>query len=166
MTQTVKKWALESEFDAFLFAPIGEEKNGMLLSVLSALARLDIDPWREAAELARLPKGAANRRVTSLIEGLEIASPSPIESETVAARLVALLPSVLVSTASSETVLAGGMVMSSRSVFYVALFCSLLVIAMAGANWALASYDPQLKRDILQTAGDFSQSMLSPHAGD
>ena len=34
----------KSEFDAFLFAHIGEEKNGMLLSVLSALARLDLDP--------------------------------------------------------------------------------------------------------------------------
>ena len=31
----------------------------MLLSVLSALARLDIDPWREAADLARMPKTAA-----------------------------------------------------------------------------------------------------------
>jgi hypothetical protein len=46
---------LGSEFDNFLFASIGESRNGMLLSVLSALARLDLDPWQEAAELARLP---------------------------------------------------------------------------------------------------------------
>ena len=59
-----------SEFDAFLFAHIGEEKNGMLLSVLSALARLDLDPWREAAELARTPQQTARQRLTSLIEAL------------------------------------------------------------------------------------------------
>lgn len=40
-----------SEFNAFVFAPIGEERNGMLLSVMSALARRDIDPWQEAARL-------------------------------------------------------------------------------------------------------------------
>jgi hypothetical protein len=37
-----------SEFGAFLFASIGEESNGMALSVISALARLGIDPWQEA----------------------------------------------------------------------------------------------------------------------
>jgi hypothetical protein len=58
-----------TEFDAFLFAPIGEKKNGMLLSV-SALARLDRDPWREAAELARMPNETAKQRLTSLIEAL------------------------------------------------------------------------------------------------
>jgi hypothetical protein len=46
---------LGSQFDDFLFAPIGEEENGMLLSVVSALARLDLDPWQEAASLTGLP---------------------------------------------------------------------------------------------------------------
>ena len=41
-----------SEFNDFLFAPIGEDKNGMLVSVLSGLARSDVDPWQEAAKLA------------------------------------------------------------------------------------------------------------------
>jgi hypothetical protein len=41
---------LGPEFENFLFAPIGEDSNGMVLSVLSALARLDIDPWQEAAK--------------------------------------------------------------------------------------------------------------------
>jgi hypothetical protein len=34
---------LGPEFDDFLFATIGEQGNGMLLSVASALARLDAD---------------------------------------------------------------------------------------------------------------------------
>jgi hypothetical protein len=32
------------EFDEFLGAPISEDRNGTTLSVLSALARLDVDP--------------------------------------------------------------------------------------------------------------------------
>jgi hypothetical protein len=37
-----------SEYDDFLFASMGEDRNGLPLSVLSALARLDVDPWEEA----------------------------------------------------------------------------------------------------------------------
>ena len=65
----------------------------MLLSVLSALARLDIDPWQEAAELARLPREAAVRRLASLIANLpEDGAASQRDPKTIAARLIALLP--------------------------------------------------------------------------
>ena len=67
MTRSASVSRLKSEFDDFLFAPIGEERNGMLLSVLSALARLDVDPWQEAADLARLPRDSATQRLTALI---------------------------------------------------------------------------------------------------
>lgn len=55
---------LGSEFDAFLFAPVGDDENGMALSVLSALARLSVDPWLEAASLAQLPEHSAIERLT------------------------------------------------------------------------------------------------------
>ena len=58
------------EFDDFLYAPIGADRNEMPLSVLSALARLDIDPWEEAAELSELPKDTATQRLASLIARL------------------------------------------------------------------------------------------------
>ena len=45
-----------SEFNEFLFAFVGEEKSGQQLTVLSALARLGLDPWGEAARLSELPK--------------------------------------------------------------------------------------------------------------
>ena len=41
-----------SEFDDFLHARIVEDGNGLPLTVLSALARLNMDPWDEAARLA------------------------------------------------------------------------------------------------------------------
>jgi hypothetical protein len=39
----------------------------MPLSVLSALARLNLDPWHEAAELSDLPKDTAAQRLAALI---------------------------------------------------------------------------------------------------
>jgi hypothetical protein len=83
---------LGSEFDEFLFAPIGEDGNGMRVSVLSALARLDIDPWQEAARLARLPGKAAAERLASLIEALPDRPQVQRHAGTIAADLVALLP--------------------------------------------------------------------------
>jgi hypothetical protein len=48
------RWSplIGSEFDEFLGASICEDRNGTGLSVLSALARLDVDPWIEATSLA------------------------------------------------------------------------------------------------------------------
>ena len=57
MTHAALAPLIGAEFDKFLGAPIGEGRNGTPLSVLSALARLDVDPWQEAASLARMPSG-------------------------------------------------------------------------------------------------------------
>jgi hypothetical protein len=81
-----------SQLDDFLFAPIGCEKNGMTLTVLSALARQDIDPWREAASLAEMPRESAAIRMSSLIAALPEKPSGRLDPETIAARLVARLP--------------------------------------------------------------------------
>ena len=84
---------LGDEFNAFLFAKVCDERHDMPLSVLSALARLDLDPWQEAAELARMPGETAAYRLSSLLGALpEVPSAQP-ERGTIAARLIALLPS-------------------------------------------------------------------------
>jgi hypothetical protein len=83
---------LQSEFNAFLFASIGEEKNEMVLTVLSALARLGIDPWQESARLAQLAPEMATQRLTSIISGLPNGRWAPSDAGTIAARLVDLLP--------------------------------------------------------------------------
>jgi hypothetical protein len=91
MKSPVSSFGLGSEFDDFLFAPI-EERNGLPLSVVSLLARMDLDPWQEAANLAGLPVEAAAQRLTSLLGHL----PDPLmphpDPRTTAARLVKLLP--------------------------------------------------------------------------
>lgn len=63
MSRSVCAALLGPEFDGFLYAQLGEERNGMPLSVLSALAQLQVDPWQKAARLARLPAGNRDREV-------------------------------------------------------------------------------------------------------
>lgn len=83
---------LGTDYDAFLFATIGEDSNGMMLSVVSALVRLDIDPWQEAADLARLPVDAAVKRLAGRITALPDQEQAHRDSPTIAARVIALLP--------------------------------------------------------------------------
>jgi len=82
-----------SEFDAFLYASIGLENDGAFLSVLSALARTDVDPWEEAARLAHLPRAAASRFLANLISAQPGDSVARGDPTMQAERLSALLPS-------------------------------------------------------------------------
>jgi hypothetical protein len=92
MTHAALASLLGPEFDDFLYASIDGDKNGKPLSVLSALAGLDIDPWGEAANLARLPKETATQRLAALIAELPDGPSAHRPAETIAARLIALLP--------------------------------------------------------------------------
>ena len=138
MTPSASVSRLGSEFDNFLFAPIGEDGNGMLLSVLSALARLDLDPWQEAAELARLPGKAATQRLTSWIAELPDGPSASSDAGTIAARLVALLPhKALANIPSRETLFGVGAITKSRTIMYV-----IFMILALGAQWIAASHQP------------------------
>ena len=64
----------------------------MLLSVLSALARMNVDPRKEAAALAELPRKEAVHRLSCLIEALPVRPSAPEDPVTIAARLIKLLP--------------------------------------------------------------------------
>jgi hypothetical protein len=92
MTLATATSAFESRFDRFLYAAVREDPDGTPLTVLSVLARLDIDPWKEAARLAQLPGEAAARALALLISALPKGSATPSDSETIAARLITLLP--------------------------------------------------------------------------
>ena len=70
MAPAVSIFERKSEFDPFLYAPAGEEGNGMLLSVQSALARLDVDPLQEATTLTKMPAQNVTLRLTSLLSCL------------------------------------------------------------------------------------------------
>ena len=80
------------EMDSFLFADVGKEVNGIPLSVLSALARLGVDPRDEAARLSRLTSKAAASQLARLLARLPDHPWTPPELRRIAKRLVELLP--------------------------------------------------------------------------
>jgi hypothetical protein len=91
MTPALPMFKRDPSFDNFLFAEVGEEQNGMVLSVVSALARLDLDPWTEAASLSRLSARAGGERLTALLSSLptsQVTSLSPAK----VIHLIGLLP--------------------------------------------------------------------------
>jgi hypothetical protein len=92
MIPTRSSPARDGAFDEFLFAPVGEERNGMALSVLSALARLGIDPWADAARLSQLPRDSA---IAALGQSIALLPPGAwlvSDATDIATRLVELLP--------------------------------------------------------------------------
>ena len=64
----------------------------MPLTVLSALSRLDVDPWEEAAELSELPKDTAAQRLASLLRDLPGGRWAHADAKAIADRLIELLP--------------------------------------------------------------------------
>jgi len=119
------------EYDAFLFASLGDDRNGVTLAIASLLGRMNLDPWDEAASLAALPADVAAQRLASLIEAMPDQPLKHPESATLAARLIALLPAQPKSAASGRDPLAAtGPKISRGPVIYVlwfAIFCLLLL---------------------------------------
>ena len=83
---------LHSDLNDFLFASVGEEHNGVTLSVVSALTRLGLDPWEQAARLTPLPKARAAEALATLIARLPIRRPLSSDDLAISQRLVELLP--------------------------------------------------------------------------
>ena len=92
MKSVVPKSPLGSEFDHFLLAPLGEDRNGLPLSVLSLFARLDLDPWQEAGNLAALSADAAGKRLALSLDTLRDPGLRPADPHGTVLRLLALLP--------------------------------------------------------------------------
>jgi hypothetical protein len=92
MTPSRATPSLGLQFNAFLFASIDEGASEARLSVVSALARLDLDPWQQAAELTQLPRETAVQRLAALLSNLPGDDLAHSDSQTISQRLIALLP--------------------------------------------------------------------------
>jgi len=142
---------LGAEFNNFLFA-VAAETDGGTVSVLSALARLDLDPWGEAAKLARLPKELAAHRLAGLIAPCA-ATAAPAQARRTAAKLVALLPSGFTIPApqasAAERSAAGGPAPGGPAIAHarsILSFLLIFVVAMLGiqcvARMAITQHNP------------------------
>lgn len=81
-----------SELDGFLYADVGQEPNGMPLTVLSLLARSGVDPWDEARRLCTLPDATAISCMTDRIRSSSARFRNRSDLRPLAARLVTRLP--------------------------------------------------------------------------
>ena len=138
--------SLTSRYDHFLFAPICEEANGMQLSVVSALARIDVDPWEEATRLAAMPKAIAERALVSTLDQVLGKNRNPSETELIAARLVQLLPRRSESVTIAPTGAAG--VSAQRTYWLVWL----------GFALAISLLSPRHQATTTDAGGSVSQS--------
>ena len=81
-----------SDLNEFLFADVGTEPSGMMLSVVSLFARQGSDPWREADRLAELPKAVAADSLARSIAEMPQGRWNLPDAAVIAARLIGLLP--------------------------------------------------------------------------
>jgi len=132
-----------SEYDDFLYASIDESSDGTLLSVLSALARLDIDLWQEAANLARMSHEKAIHRLAALPPGGPFADRN---CETIAARLIALLGRrTSLQTAPGGTFLAARPMSPFRGLIYFIVINAVFMVFTFGSHYFKAVQQPSLQ---------------------
>ena len=81
-----------SGLDAFLYADVGAELNGSMLTILSMIARLGRDPWAEAARWAALPRAGVIDSLAQSIAQMPLVPSALAETRVTAARLAQLLP--------------------------------------------------------------------------
>ena len=83
---------MRPDLDRFLFAQVGNEAAGAPLSVISALTRLELDPWEEAGRLSSLSDREAAEQLARLIADLPSHADCLRDAREIAAGLVSLLP--------------------------------------------------------------------------
>lgn len=136
--------ARESRFDPFLYAAVRDNADGAPLTVLSVLARQNIDPWEEAARLAQLSSAAAARVLARLIAALPAESATPPDSGMIAAQLIALLPRRSAGASAAQRIPPGGSrvinlpnraTVVARTVLYLIVLALLLV-----SQWVVVSH--------------------------
>jgi hypothetical protein len=119
------------QFDKFLYAPIRADRNGTPLTVLSALARSNVDPWQEAVSLGLMHRDAAAARLTALIGALPGEQNGDVSASSIA-QLVTLLPKATSFTVgSADSVLAAVGPQRAQIRFALGALVILAMIALA-----------------------------------
>jgi hypothetical protein len=121
-----------SQYDEFLFAPIGDEPGGMRLSVISALARMNVDPWEEAARLSALSTTEAQRTLVSTLDLFPGKRQKSEETEILAARLVALLPKAREVTTAQAASTAG--IGEQRTHYWIVWVCFAIAMSFLSSH--------------------------------
>lgn len=87
----------DSDCARFLAAPLWDEPDGNPLSVMSAFARLGLEPWAEAERLQHLPHRGAESALALSLSRLPLIGMELPDYSSISARLIDLLPERRVS---------------------------------------------------------------------
>lgn len=109
-----------TEFERFLYASVGEDRQGSAVTVLSARARLNLDPWKEAAELAALGRDATATRFGLLLSRVLDVPELGQDHGSVGKDLTRLLPEITARLGSTGPATTIGIPISPR-VFWAIL---------------------------------------------
>jgi hypothetical protein len=126
---------LAPEFNEFLFEPIGADKRGQQVTVVSALARLDMDPWAEADRLSRLPDETAARSFSMVLSNLPDIALGIAGRQQTALRLVRLLPNRLIGSQLKGPIPRAAMRHELPRAIATGLFCAFAILLLGQAIW-------------------------------
>lgn len=132
---------LRKDFDDFLFAPVGQDFDGTPLTLATGLARLGLDAWEEAAEIAKLSREPAMQRLASRLEAMPNRPPSAEDTVKATIRLLALLHRTAPRDPSPPDRPIPSNAASPRKRVNVAIYWLAAVVFMLFAQWALSTRD-------------------------
>jgi hypothetical protein len=136
-----------SGFNAFLFSEVGAQRNGLELTVLSVLARLDKDPWLQAAEWARMPHSATIECLTDSIIRMPLCQGDLADAHVTSERLVMLLP---YQPGAAREKSQAFFKFKTPEWLPLAIFCVTLGLAVAAGTFAAP---PSTPTPVTQTVG-------------
>jgi hypothetical protein len=152
---------LGSEFDAFLFAPVGDQ-TVMPISVVTMLARSGLDPWHEASRLAALAPEVAAQKMASILSATPGPSFRPDDLLTIAAKLVAVLPRPTPAAATplpAVSVASGTPASRHRANM---LFLAVYLLVMLATQFVLTNLWPTPAVALPDSRSDSAASQISP----
>ena len=126
MDNIALRYAHENDLDRFLFAEVGEDRNGNIVTVLSTLARIGLDPRKEAADLAVMSRNEARSRLANLLANFN--DVPLLDRDATANRLTRLLPKLAYRSLDAPAPPTSRMPAISKGTIF-AIFMILLVFA-------------------------------------
>jgi len=144
--RSVSVMSLGPEFYEILYSPLGQDNEGVMLSVLSALARQDVDPWDEAARLASVPKEAVVKQLSVMLNAAPHRRSASPDAFHVTARLIALLPrhgrvnlaayeSLSVMASRTKPTIVSGFLFVAIYLVFISLTFAVIADVQTAARW-------------------------------
>jgi hypothetical protein len=150
MTSSASIHPLGDELNDFLFALVGDDSNGMPLSVVSMLARMDLDPWVEAAYLADLPPETAARKLAAWLDALSDPALKLASPDTRAVRLIALLPRRVTPNSSPLPDRTGAVAAAHPQALIKVILLAIFLILLLGFQLAVARRESPPRPELLR----------------